>query len=1690
MSLWDSFKKKVEDVADDVTFWNNKPKAAPATISRSKPVVDVRPDPLAGRPKQIQAYSPNPAQQLPDELFKKPTAPAPQVIKPAPLKKPETVLDPTEMIRKIRNPKGGKLVGNKKLQDQLIKQAIPKPRGTGEKIDDIAGAMGDAVMKVGIQPFITRPAAEIVSTIRDISNGGKDATYHPGTAAERYVFGSENADSIQKKTKDQYKRDKSGKGAEDPKLFSTQGAREVLALPLAGAEAGVSILNDAPVVGGAIRLGTKGVKATMPAVKEAAKVIKEAVPAVKGQVAEAINGGRDKIEELLTDSVERRLFGHNVPQPAQATAGGSVRIVDEAPQSVIQSVNPTTGEKKFFTPEHSEYNALKTQIDDARDGTATAGVRREDGSVLHVTARTPEQMSARGFTQVDNVDDLATKPVPTMANQGSTKSISSLMPDLTKRVKVTEDTDDALAKVHGIDKKTIQTLRAGYGDETTNIILARTSDATNISNKDGFVISEARKNYGQPKGTVRVSQGMSDEELASLDATQAKVPDWVGTAKDEAFDGTRQPTLKDEFVQPTADELVSKPEPVYKQKTTLSEKFDNAPEPTAALPNEARDFIGDVTETARRGTEAIDDYLQKQGSSYAEFSREIHEANRHGVAPSEQTQMLYNKFIKPSLDRAREFGGTKADGEQKWYLPQQRPIQNASQQNFGGTLVNELDIGDTGFTQKRTNAIPVDELDHSPEAMVSYYTKNASLPYKDHLAANQIIEDVQLQNVDRVSAGRTPRPVPTPEEALHIVGETKKLGKTIITKANNGGVWTSGAENLDLVHEINKIGKLKNTPQFTVDQGTSWLGRQFRSSDELYKAEYVDGDGIIRTLGEGTGFTRYNNADAVGYSMQESAYKNGVLDEAVVRQQLGEHFADSGLSTPQINQILDSTIYFLNRTDNAEAFKVLNGKAPTDPATLAMDRAYSFAHAEKQVAREQMSNFLEGASFKSPQLKKNINQDAVKMLVQDKAMTSLAEKIVNGATGMVYRGALGYNPISALQNVTELRRAYSEFGEKGFAIAAAKAVKDPRITQRYGIKEIHAGDITNDKKIEVVTKKDLLKPMGAFNATEELKDAVLLHGLEAKHSAAGLTGTQLTEAVMKDFNNLGFKGGKGGSLGFNKSKGGRILGQFMQYSIKDWKLTGSKISDAVGRSGVDEASQKAAQAYLARKLPADVATYLVLNAAYGATWQTVMNFQNPFGHQFLDKDAGWDEQAVSKVAGIGGPLPGVFGDMYLAIRKAYRDAEANGETVDLDDVVNNQLKRDAALLVPGGNQIFNKTGGFITDQNRGYNESQDGRARFASSDDPLNIIRGLVNGRYSTDNAREYFGTKGVAGDLPNLGGDPQYPVGANYQKKIDAAVGNKDEINRVIDSSREQQNVRKQFFKENPALEAVYKTMNKTTYNPTTKKNEADVITPEKWKLVQGDTSGKLFGFMQQKAQANNKEFGAPIDPIYTLSDKARINEVLNLRAAYTGDDRERKATLRKDQWYVDFEKQMTDYYDSKPATSSGDSEFGSTKRAQEYFDLSQNNPAFTAPKSEILTTYEAIRETGDEATRKAFYAANAAALGAEYDARSDAQLEWTNKMRKIEGATPITKEVWDNATYGYNDDEMSVAKRIAAKNNAYVKSLGGSGNGGSVGIRNADFGQARAADIGSVKIKGNTVKVARKKKQIAKVKIKHSRS
>jgi len=242
--------------------------------------------------------------------------------------------------------------------------------------------------------------------------------------------------------------------------------------------------------------------------------------------------------------------------------------------------------------------------------------------------------------------------------------------------------------------------------------------------------------------------------------------------------------------------------------------------------------------------------------------------------------------------------------------------------------------------------------------------------------------------------------------------------------------------------------------------------------------------------------------------------------------------------------------------------------------------------------------------------------------------------------------------------------------------------------------------------------------------------------------------------------------------------------------------------------------------------------------------------------------------------------------------------------------------------------------------------------------------------------------------------------------------------------------NAEQNFLKNNKDLEQLYFDIFPKTKDRDTGKKISNQITPEKWTRVQSDSSGRMYDFMKQQALEKEKK-GQPIDPIFKISGKDDLKQVLELRSKPTGEDIEMDNILEATQsWYRDFKKAESKYYeDSAKFYESIDLPDTENQRAKDYRNVKWPE------QPTLVQQYYNLKQSDLEAAKDMFKTTN---LSEEFDKHQLDKLKYYNAKRKIEGVPPLSATTFDNVTFGYEEDESKVFNELK-----YGKGYGGSGYG-----------------------------------------------
>lgn len=245
-----------------------------------------------------------------------------------------------------------------------------------------------------------------------------------------------------------------------------------------------------------------------------------------------------------------------------------------------------------------------------------------------------------------------------------------------------------------------------------------------------------------------------------------------------------------------------------------------------------------------------------------------------------------------------------------------------------------------------------------------------------------------------------------------------------------------------------------------------------------------------------------------------------------------------------------------------------------------------------------------------------------------------------------------------------------------------------------------------------------------------------------------------------------------------------------------------------------------------------------------------------------------------------------------------------------------------------------------------------------------------------------------------------------------------------------------KGFLTKNPDVADAYFKFNDSSRDRFTNKKSSALVKPERWSVIKGETTGKVFNQLKQEAFDSNKKDGKPIDPIFQVNDPKRQKELVSIRATAPGDDIEKQEILRATtNWFKPFEDAESQYYKDSSAYYD---KLPKSKKPADQNDRVKAYGEVTYPEQSDLVKgyYQAKAE--DPQKGKDYFKSNADALSKDFTDYKAAKLENINKKRDILGLDPIKPDTFNNVTFGYEDDEAKVAKDL------YYKGLGSSGGYG----------------------------------------------
>jgi hypothetical protein len=425
-------------------------------------------------------------------------------------------------------------------------------------------------------------------------------------------------------------------------------------------------------------------------------------------------------------------------------------------------------------------------------------------------------------------------------------------------------------------------------------------------------------------------------------------------------------------------------------------------------------------------------------------------------------------------------------------------------------------------------------------------------------------------------------------------------------------------------------------------------------------------------------------------------------------------------------QKLNKELSNISKLDDASFFKYFEkefGYIPKDMSRSDMMARISTTRHDFHQAQavNTFTENLEKASFKEPWLADLADDIFNQYVVKDIRKKGKIENIMATIRSNTGRGALGLNPASAINNLLELRRAFSAIGTKDIQKAMIRLAKGEDFAAKYGVKSIMGTALERGYKGKfgrVVEKADK-GLFYMFDESEKLKDNILLAGLEEQGLSKGLTGKELNRYVQQKFSQYAIKYGKGEDIGLFTSPLVKTLFQFSQYVAKDIAITFDKVS---GAAKGDKGDIK----YLSKYTASTIAQAMAFKALLGTIG---------FGGQ---TGTAWDFFADIAEGDL--PISPVV-QSFLTLGQMINDELSGTELSDYEKVQREkELARSASVVgIPASNQLLFKTGATIQNQKRGYQEKFGGNVANPVSTDPANVAKTLLFGPSYDPKRQQYI---------------------------------------------------------------------------------------------------------------------------------------------------------------------------------------------------------------------------------------------------------------------------------------------------------------------------------------------------------------
>ena len=1226
----------------------------------------------------------------------------------------------------------------------------------------------------------------------------------------------------------------------------------------------------------------------------------------------------------------------------------------------------------------------------------------------------------------------------------------------------------------GITQDNINTLaKAGYGRSEIIAALNGSNDLNGANNPVALLRSIMDKNRKATNPTsAALNNNITQKRLAgenNQDIAQQIIQELTGETT-ETF-GSKAPANIDPNAKPYSGEMFG----VDKNKGVIRviDRDFRLPEAGVPITQETfiNDYLADITEYIKDEVQLPSETMLENitGSDYASFREAIFKHTENNQSLDENVKSTYDELFRDSykdlLEIARSSG--RDIGELDYYLDPNKSVVDIANPDMAITS-----LVDTGFTEARTGSQFIDP--ETGEFSMDRVSSDAGVQdYAQKVIAS--LYETELQAGEKMKRN----PNMTPENAIKSVKETKKMVDDItkISKDPKLAKDTVTAEDIyskqtgfNILDKARQVGEMENNPVTVVQSKLGATKKALTTVQDVFTNVV-----FTRTLKDGTtldtnlydtGFKQYARAEQYSLVALNKFKESGVLEYASydVANNIKNMFPN--MSDADVDTLV-------NRAERNIGFAITDSSFTDVELETKIRNEYSKVY--KQAAKLELFDMAKTTEFKDKRLKNMVNKQISNTLSHDVSLDGTMGQVLKLARGLQYSSKLGLNVSSALQQLLEIKRIAINDGviDAGKSVAGAFTNRG----ENKGIANFdndmsrlsYDGDLTNRKGtlgllnegVDILNSKVMLKP---FETAENFKNDVFVDQAVRDGKAQGLEGIALTDYVMDYVDKNALTGGYGKQIGLTDGEVGRNAFMFQSFAIRSTSWDIDKFADLMRdpKNGQNWAK-------IARLIGVNgaiiVASSLALNK--GADWATGImgDMFNITGDNYTDVD---DEDMSTMDNFINhlpnSPMTQPIIDLYFNIRSEQIGAEDENREFNLGNVFNAESAKDFVLdFVPGSSQA-GKTLAFSDEQAKGYAENKDGRIQRETPSDLWNTILGYTLGKNSTDKAKEYFDRPdyaegfeqgGISGVVKEMSKDQAFdpirtifgldnpreqerPLQAKYNaddpdnynevaKRAIEEVGVKYDVGSPqykqavkdwVELGRDYNHL-KDNFRKNPEKYAKYE----ETYNE-------DTISQRKWAIIHEDKD--VYDYMKKKALLEERDLGREIDPIYHLDD-GKAAMVIQKDGVFTGDDTKLNRDLYQTDWYDDFMNQRTAYYEQMGEFDNS----GKTPRVQEWNGLRDqlNNIKQNDERYDILRQESQLYEEfgkGSPEVKDFYNNINYDALQELKNQKAVEELEIINRMRAIEGADPLSIEVYKSKTI-YGDDSSS------------GKSYGKSGSGGS---------------------------------------------